>query len=566
MDTENALPTGAQWITRFLEARGVRRVAGIPGGAVLPLYRALADAGIDHVLTRHEQGAAFVAQGMARVSGRAAVCIATSGPGLTNLLTALADAHADSVPLVAIVGQVPLALRGTNAFQEVDTTALVESISKSCIAIRDAAGLPEWMHEAFRIAESGRPGPVVIELPKDLQTAPVPNIDTSPRTPATPAVSLDGELLNQAATMIDRARQPLLYLGGGCRGAYEHARQLAERSDIPVATTLMALGALPHGHPLALGMLGQHGARSTNHAINECDLLIAVGARFDDRVTGRADTFAPRARVIHIDIDPREHGKIRRPELALEADAGEVLAGLAARATIVERNSWRARIETLRAQDRTHPAAPAGQLAPQDLIRACAAALGPDTIVTTDVGQHQMWVAQHYPFARPDRWFTSSGLGTMGFGLPAAIGAALAEPDSRVLCVSGDGSLLMNAQELATLAERGLDVKIVVMDNGGLGLVRQQQALFYEQRYSASGYARTTDLCALARAYGVTAIDLDGEAEPEAALVKALTARGPVLVRAPIDPDARVLPMVPAGASNTEPVDYDAVSELVESC
>lgn len=566
MDTETALPTGAQWITRFLEARGVHRVAGIPGGAILPLYRALADASIDHVLTRHEQGAGFVAQGMARVSGRAGVCIATSGPGLTNLLTALADAHADSVPLVAIVGQVPRALRGTDAFQEVDTAALVESISKTCIAIHDAAGLPEWMHEAFRIAESGRPGPVVIELPKDLQTARVPNADTSPRTSCTPVMPLNGELLHRAAKMIDCARQPLLYLGGGSRGAYPHARHLAERSDIPVATTLMALGALPHGHPLALGMLGQHGARSTNHPIDECDLLIAVGARFDDRVTGRVDTFAPRARVIHIDIDPREHGKIRRPELALEADASKALAGLAARTTIVERSSWRARIETLRARDRAHPAAPADQLAPQTLIRACAAALGPDAIVTTDVGQHQMWVAQHYPFARPDRWLTSGGLGTMGFGLPAAIGAALAEPGSRVLCVSGDGSLLMNAQELATLAERGLDVKIVVMDNGGLGLVRQQQALFYEQRYSASGYARTTDLCALARAYGVTAIDLDGEAEPESALAKALAAPGPVLVRAPIDPDARVLPMVPAGASNTEPVDYDAVSELVESC
>lgn len=556
MDTDTDSPTGAQWITRLLEARGVRRVAGIPGGAVLPLYRALADAGIDHVLTRHEQGAGFVAQGMARVSGRAGVCIVTSGPGLTNLLTALADARADSVPMVAIVGQVPRALRGTDAFQEVDTAALVGSVTKACIEICEPDGLPGWMHEAFRVAESGRPGPVVVELPKDLQTATVPDADVATPDHAPPQPP-DSASLADAAAMIDHARRPLLYLGGGSRGASTHARALAERGDIPVVTSLMALGALPGGHPLALGMLGQHGARSTNRAIDECDLLIAVGARFDDRATGRTDAFAPDARVIHIDIDPREHGKIRHPELAIAADAGAALRALAGRVAACRRTAWRARIATLREQDRAPPVAPPGRLSPDALVRACAAALGPDAVLTTDVGQHQMWVAQHYPFTRPDRWLTSGGLGTMGFGLPAAIGAALAEPVARVLCVSGDGSLLMNAQELATLAERDLDVTVLVMDNGGLGLVRQQQALFFDRRYSASGYARGTDLCALARAYGVPAIDLGAEDDAAAALAAALATPGPKLVRAPIDADARVLPMVPAGAANIAPVDYD---------
>ena len=556
MDTETASPTGAQWITRFLEARGVQRVAGIPGGAVLPLYRALADAGIDHVLTRHEQGAGFVAQGMARASGRAGVCIVTSGPGLTNLLTALADARADSVPMVAIVGQVPRALRGTDAFQEVDTAALVASVTKACVEIRDPDDLPGWMHEAFRVAESGRPGPVVVELPRDLQTAAVPDADVTTPERAAPQPP-DPAALAEAAAMIDRARRPLLYLGGGSRAASAHARALAERGDIPAVTSLMALGALPADHPLALGMLGQHGARSTNRAIDECDLLIAVGARFDDRATGRTDAFAPDARVIHVDIDPREHGKIRRPELAIAADAGAALRALAGRVSACRRTAWRARIATLREQDRAAPGAPPGLLAPDALVRACAAALGPDAVVTTDVGQHQMWVAQHYPFTRADRWLTSGGLGTMGFGLPAAIGAALAAPDAPVLCVSGDGSLLMNAQELATLAERDLDVTILVMDNGGLGLVRQQQALFYDRRYSASGYARGTDLCALARAYGVRAIDLAAADDPASALSAALAARGPTLVRAPVDPDARVLPMVPAGAANTAPVDHE---------
>ncbi|WP_028079873.1 biosynthetic-type acetolactate synthase large subunit [Solimonas soli] len=551
---------GAQLITRFLEDRvdavgpSAAFVAGIPGGALLPLYRALADSKLTHVLARHEQGAAFIAQGIARVGGRAGVCFATSGPGITNTVTAIADAKADSVPLVCIAGQVPRALIGTDAFQEVRTCHIVDSITKAQFHVRSADELVDLLPEAFRIAESGRPGPVVLDVPKDVQTERL-RIERIPRS-ITPqrAPAPDATAILRAADLIARARRPVLYLGGGVTQARAQsaAQALAECAGLPTTTTLMALGTLPPDHPLALGMLGMHGARYTNRVIDECDLLIAVGARFDDRATGRLDRFAPNAQVIHVDADRRELGKLRKPTLAIEADAGAALRALAGAVKPQLRADWLARVGTLR---REWPLAQPGRddpRRPYGLIATIAALIDPETAITTDVGQHQMWVAQAYPFRRGDRWLTSGGLGTMGFGLPSAIGAALALPHAGAVCFSGDGSLLMTVQELATLAETQANVKIVVMDNSALGLVRQQQNLFYDARYSASLYRAPPSCCAIAEGFGIPALDLGFVRDPAQALRDAFAQPGPLLIRAPIAADEMVLPMVTPGSANTE--------------
>lgn len=550
------ITTGADLIVQYLERRGVTLVAGIPGGALLPLYHALgASRVIRHVLARHEQGAGFIAQGVARVSGRAGVCLATSGPGVTNTLTAIADAKLDSVPLVCIAGQVPRALIGTDAFQEVRTTRLVDTITKANFLVKSADELWDVLPEAFRIAESGRPGPVLIDVPKDVQLERTTPQDW-PDEVAPPPPSPDSGALHRAAAMIAAARRPVLYVGGGVVKARAEAlaAAVAERACLPMTTTLMALGTLPEDHPLALGMLGMHGARATNHVLDECDLLIAVGARFDDRATGRADLFCPDARVIHIDVDARELGKIRRPTLGIQADAGSALAALLPLLQTQLREDWLARVAELR---RRYPRVSASETvphSPQTLIRSVAELAGPDAVITTDVGQHQMWVAQRYPFIRADRWLTSGGLGTMGFGLPAAIGAALALPETRVVCFTGDGSLMMNVQELATLAELKLDVKLVLLDNAALGMVCQQQTLFYEQRLSGSVFHSATDCCAVARAFGVPAIDLAGEHDRDTALRAAFATPGPLLVRVPVGIEEQVLPMVAPGCANTEAI------------
>ena len=548
--------SGAHLITRFLERRDTRVVTGLPGGAVLPLYRALADANLTHVLARNEQGAAFMAQGIARVSGRAGVCIATSGPGVTNVVTALADARSDSVPLVCLAGQVPRALKGTDAFQEAPTSFIVDRITKAQFEVGSAAELAELLPEAFRIAESGRPGPVLLDIPKDVLTEQVELTDIPDPLEPERAPAPHPHAIARAVSMIERAERPVLYLGGGVRiaRAFAEAQQLAERASLPTVTTLMALGALPPDHPLSLGMLGMHGARATNRAIDECDLLIAVGARFDDRATGKLSSFAPNARVIHIDADPRELGKLRRPELALHADAGCALRALAAGVRPQLRTAWLARVGELR---RTHGLAMfrRGDLSkPYGLIEAAAAASGPQRALTTDVGQHQMWVAQAWPIARPAAFLTSGGLGTMGFGIPTAIGAVLAEPQHGATCVTGDGSLLMNVQELATLADLGLDVKVLALDNGGYGMVRQQQSLFYDGRHQASGFPRGSRIVAIAEAFGVPAVDLGAATDPRAALEEAFARPGPVLVRAPIDADEHVLPMVVPGGANVDAI------------
>ena len=546
--------TGAQLILRLLERQGITRVAGIPGGCNLPLYDALTESSITHVLARHEQGAGFIAQGMARATGKVAVCFATSGPGATNLLTAIADAHLDSIPIIAITGQVPLAMIGTDAFQEIDTYGLTVPITKHNFLVRSAAELLEVIPGAFRIAASGRPGPVVIDVPKDVQAQSV-EFETWPEPgQAEPAPPPDPGEVAEMATMIRAAQRPILYFGGGivAAGATATLRAIAEKADLPTVSTLMGLGVMPPESPLYLGMLGMHAARCANLALEECDLLIAAGARFDDRATGKVAKFCPNASVIHVDIDASELGKIRMPHLSIAADAGAVLAALEPMLERQERPEWAARVRELKA---AHPLATPGAedpLQPYGIIRAVAALLDDEATITTDVGQHQMWAAQAYPLRRERQWLTSGGLGTMGFGLPAAIGAALAEPERTVVCFSGDGSLLMNIQELATAAEERLNVKVILMNNGHLGLVRQQQELFYGGRFSASKFHAEPDFAAIARGFGIEGCDLGEADDPVEMLARVLSAPGPALINVPIHYEEKVFPMVPPGAANRD--------------
>ncbi len=547
--------TGADLVIRLLERQGIRLIAGIPGGANLPLYDALARRPvIRHILARHEQGAGFIAQGLARTTGQPAVCFATSGPGATNILTAVADAKLDSIPLVCISGQVARPLIGTDAFQEVDVFGMSLPVTKHNVLVQSVEELLHVIPEAFRLAASGRPGPVWIDIPKDVQQAEITFEDwPEPGMPDAPDEPGEAEVA-QAAAMIEAARQPILYLGGGIihSESAEAARTLAERSHLPTVSTLMALGAMPTDHPQYLGMLGMHAAPYTNLALEECDLLIALGARFDDRATGKVAEFCPHASVIHVDIDSSELGKIRQPTLAVRADVGRFLTRLLEHLPERSRADWTARIATLKA---THPMAMPGRddpATPYGLIHAVARHAGRDAIVATDVGQHQMWTAQAFPFCRPRQWLTSGGLGTMGFGLPAALGAALSEPECPVVCISGDGSFLMNNQEMITAAEAGADLKVVLMNNQSLGLVHQQQTLFFGKRLIASKFQHGPDFALMARAMGMDAVDLADEPDIDAALAEAFSRPGPVLINAPTCVEQQVLPMVPPGGANRE--------------
>ncbi len=547
--------TGAQIAVRLLERQGVRTLAGIPGGAILPIYDALSKSSlIHHVLARHEQGGGFMAQGMARATGMPAVCMASSGPGATNLLTAIADAKLDSIPLVAITGQVPRPMIGTDAFQEVDTYGLSIPITKHNFLVSSAEDLLKIIPRAFRIAASGRPGPVLVDIPKDVQNQLV-EVDEWPEPGCADNVPPPAEqLIARAAAMINEATRPILYLGGGVvhSGASAAAVTLAEKASLPTVMTLMALGAMPVDHPLSLGMLGMHGARCTNLALDECDLLIAVGARFDDRATGKVAGFCPQAKIIHIDIDPSELDKIKTAHVGIAGDVRTALQMLLPAIAAAARADWQARVDDLKAAQPLRMPGVDDPRTPYGLIRAVANCLDDEATITTDVGQHQMWVAQAYPLRRPRQWLTSGGLGTMGFGMPAAIGAALAEPQRTVVCFTGDGSILMNIQELVTAAEEDVNVKIVLMNNASLGLVFQQQTLFYGERIYASKFKGMPDFIRVAEGFGVPAVDLDRETDPLAALATALATRGPMLIHASIAMHEQVLPMVPPGAANKE--------------
>ncbi|MGO3909407.1 acetolactate synthase large subunit [Huaxiibacter chinensis] len=547
--------TGAQLIVHLLERQGITLVSGIPGGTVLPLYDALSESTqIRHVLARHEQGAGFIAQGIARTQGKPAVCMACSGPGATNLVTAIADARLDSIPLICITGQVPSSMIGTDAFQEVDTYGISIPITKHNYLVRDIAELPQVISDAFRIAQSGRPGPVWIDIPKDVQTAEI-DIDHFPEPgERTRPPEFGEESVRDAAAMINAAQRPVLYLGGGAINASAAARELAEKASLPTTMTLMALGMLPKAHPLSLGMLGMHGARSTNFIMQEADLLIVLGARFDDRAIGKTEQFCPNAKIIHVDIDRAELGKIKQPHVAIQGDVAEVLAQLIPQTHASDRADWRKLVADLQQEFPSAIPAQGDPLSHYGLINAVAACVDDNAIITTDVGQHQMWTAQAYPLNRPRQWLTSGGLGTMGFGLPAAVGAALANPDRKVICFSGDGSLMMNIQEMATAAENQLDVKIILMNNEALGLVHQQQSLFYKQGVFAATYPGTINFMQIAAGFGLHACDLNAEADPQAALQEAISRPGPALIHVRIDAQQKVYPMVPPGAANTEMV------------
>ena len=544
--------SGAQLIVHLLERQGVKMITGIPGGTVLPLYDALSESRvIRHVLARHEQGAGFIAQGMARTSGKPAVCVACSGPGATNLVTAVADARMDSIPLVCITEQVPQSMMGTDAFQEVDTYGLSTPITKHNYLVRDVRDLPRIVDEAFSIAQSGRPGPVWIDVPKDVQAARLDYDDVAVLINRSPLPDIRSQSIMDAAAMINSSKRPILYVGGGAVNALEQVRALAECNSMPTTMTLNGLGVLPANHCLSLGMLGMHGARSTNLVMHEADLLVVLGARFDDRAIGLAEKFCPDAKVIHVDIDHAEIGKIRQPQIAIQGDIAYVLDRLLPRIKADTRAGWLAVVKDMQQQFPEHRPAMQDPLSHFGLIQAVSECVDGSEIVTTDVGQHQMWVAQSYPFIRPGQWLTSGGLGTMGFGLPAAIGAALAEPSRKVLCFSGDGSLMMNIQEMATAVENNLDVKIILMNNRALGLVHQQQSMFYRKNIYGATYLQKTDFLKIASGFGLATCDLNSADDPREALQEAIERPGPGLIHVSLDPEEKVYPMVPAGSANT---------------
>jgi acetolactate synthase-1/2/3 large subunit len=541
----------AQWLVAALAAEGVDTLFGYPGGAIMPFYDALYGSGLRHVLVRHEQGAAFAANGYARASGRVGVCVATSGPGATNLVTGIADAMLDSVPMVVITGQVPTQFIGTDAFQEVDVLGITMPIVKHSFLVRHAEQLPEMLREAFRLARSGRPGPVLIDLPKNVQTADASCLPAHEPAPIDAVPIASGRALFPALELLAQARRPLFYGGGGIAlaDAVAEFRTCVEATNVPTVLTLRGIGALPSDHPLNLGMLGMHGTRAANLAVQSCDLLVVVGARFDDRATGKLAEFAPNARVVHLDLDPAELNKLRRADVAVQGDLRHSLNALAT--ALPECSAWRAAcISRKQGSIARDEARDARVNAPAMLERLSE--LAPAAIVSCDVGQHQMWVAQHWRFNDPRKHLTSGSLGAMGFGIPAALGAQLACPEATVICVSGDGSFLMNVQELATLGRCKAPVKIVLLDNQRLGMVRQWQELFFEQRYAETDLSDNPDFVALAESFGIRAERIDRAGEVEGALQRLLAAPGPALLHVAIDAAANVWPLVPPNRNNAQ--------------
>lgn len=551
------LVTGAEIVIRFLEENGIDIIFGIPGGANLPLYDKLAKSSIRHILARHEQGAAFMAQGVARSRGKVAVCFASSGPGVTNLLTGIADAKMDSVPIVAITGQVPLHLIGTDAFQEIDTYGLTLPITKQNYLVRSPEELYKILPEAFYIAKSGRPGPVVIDIPKNVQ-----NEKTLLRSFYFDKIKQTDKKVNDSIekilNAIENSEKPILYIGGGIiQGrASSLLMDFAKKQSIPIVSTLMGLSSVPYNVPNYLGMLGMHAAPYTNYLLEECDLLIGLGVRFDDRATGKVEEFCKNAKVIHVDIDESEIGKIKNPNFSYVGDVKNFLEIIVPLVSQKDRLNWNQRVLEVK---ENYPLSEISlsQNNPYQIIRAIGSLASDDTIIATDVGQHQMWVSQCYPFKKPDTWLTSGGLGTMGFGLPAAIGAAFANPEKCVICFTGDGSIMMNIQELDLLSEYNLNIKIILFNNQHLGLVRQQQELFYKENFIASKYQKPADFVSIAKAFGIESLTLNQDLYFSNHIEQILKKPGPCFINISIVAEEKVLPMVPAGAANRDMILHD---------
>jgi acetolactate synthase-1/2/3 large subunit len=549
--------TGAEIIIKALEYEGVDVVFGYPGGQIMPFYDKLYDSPIKHILVRHEQGAAHAADAYARATGRPGVCIATSGPGATNLVTGIANAYMDSVPIIVITGQVPTTLIGSDAFQEADITGITLPVVKHSYLVRDVNDLASVVRSAFYIATTGRPGPVLIDLPKDVSTDvaefryPPPVALRGYRIPR----EVDQDLIFQAAKAIGNARKPVIYAGGGVisSGASEELRELAERAQIPVTTTLMGKGVFPETHSLSLGMLGMHGTIYANYAISYSDLIIAIGARFDDRITGRLDTFAPYAKVIHIDIDPAEIGKIVRVHYPLNGDVKAVLKELLLRLVAPEVRDWIGQINSWKADHPLVYTQGGDAIKPQYVIEQICDLISANGIVTTEVGQNQMWAAQYYKALTPRSFISSGGLGTMGFGLPAAIGAQVGCPDKVVFDIAGDGSIQMNSQELATAVSYGLPINVAILNNGYLGMVRQWQELMFDRRYSQTDIkVGTPDFVKLAEAYGALGLRVTRAEDVRPALEQAIATPKTVVIDFVVAREENVYPFVPPGEPLTK--------------
>ncbi|HRN60720.1 MAG TPA: acetolactate synthase 3 large subunit [Chiayiivirga sp.] len=575
-------PTGAEIVVRALQEQGVEHIFGYPGGAVLPIYDVLfQQEAIEHILVRHEQGAAHAAEGYARSTGRPGVLLVTSGPGATNAVTGLADAMLDSIPVVCLTGQVPTHLIGTDAFQECDTLGITRACTKHNFLVKDVNDLARVLHEAFHIATSGRPGPVVVDIPKDVQfkrgtyAGPREGLlhpTYQPQTQGDPA------RIAQAVELILSAKRPVFYVGGGVINAGPRAsdllRELARLTGFPVTSTLMALGAFPASNPQWLGMLGMHGTYEANLTMHECDVMVALGARFDDRCTGRLDAFSPRSRKIHVDIDPSSINKIVRVEVPIVGDCASVLealvAGVAPRVSEIDaaaREAWWERIQGWRSRRSLSYLKSDETIKPQYAIeRLHALTRERETFITTEVGQHQMWAAQHFHFDRPNRWMTSGGLGTMGYGIPAAVGVQVAHPEALVIDIAGEASVLMTMQELSTAVQYRLPIKLFILNNEYMGMVRQWQQLLHGGRYSQSYSAALPDFVKLAEAYGGKGIRVSDPAALDDAIRAMIDHPGPVIVDCVVDKAENCLPMIPSGAAHFEMILPDtAAAEVTEA-
>ncbi|TCS83190.1 biosynthetic-type acetolactate synthase large subunit [Tepidibacillus fermentans] len=552
------MKSGAEMIIECLKREGVDVIFGYPGGAVIPIYDALYDSGLKHVLSRHEQGAIHAADGYARSTGKVGVVIGTSGPGATNLVTGITNAYMDSIPLVVLTGQVPTSYIGTDAFQEADITGITMPITKHNYLVQRTQDLPKILKEAFYIARSGRPGPVLIDIPKDISydVAPFYYPESVSIPSYQPTIEPNPSQVMKVAKTIEQAKRPLILAGGGVisSGAETELLQFVEKMQIPVTTTLMGLGGFPASHPLWLGMPGMHGTVTANRAIQNADLLISLGARFDDRVTGKIERFAPKAKIVHVDIDPAEVGKIIPTQLPLVGDIKHVLVQLMKKTSPGDTIEWIEQLQQWKKEKPLRYKDSKDGIKAQYVIEQLSNYTKGDAIISTDVGQHQMWTAQYYKFEKARTLLTSGGLGTMGFGLPAAVGAQVGHPDQKVVCISGDGSIQMNIQELATIVQQKLPLKIIILNNSYLGMVRQWQQIFHDCRYSCT-FMTGPDFVKLAEAYGMLGIRAVKKEEVTEVLEQGMKHNGPVIMEFMVEEEENVFPFVPPGASLDEMIE-----------